>query len=142
VIHRGAAYLLAMLAAAPVAAPVAAAQDLEVLKACAVSTVGAPDCDADALSESLGLLGAGDVQMFRPFGMESFAILTALRYGASALFFASEGEGCTAEEERAAAVEIWSLWVDLPDDVPRAVADRFAVYDGVMDNIIQMEVGC
>ncbi|MHA3980278.1 hypothetical protein ACW9UR_21625 [Halovulum sp. GXIMD14794] len=141
-IHRGAAYLLAMLAATPVAAPAVAAQDFGVIEACATAPLGSEDCNADALAGELGLLGAGDVRMFRPHGMESFAILTALRYGASALYFASEGEGCTAEEERAAAVEIWSLWVDLPANVPQAVADRFAVYDGVMNNIIQMEVGC
>ncbi|MSU88927.1 hypothetical protein GE300_04725 [Rhodobacteraceae bacterium 2CG4] len=139
---RGAAYLLATLAAAPVAASVAAAQDLAVIGACSGVPLDAGACDADALAAELGLLGPADVQMFRPYGMESFAILTALHYGASALYFAAEGEGCTAEEERAAAVEIWSLWVDLPAGVPQAVAERFAVYDGVMDNIIQMEVGC
>ena len=42
------------------------------------------------VAAELGLLDPADVQMFRPYGMESFAILTALHYGASALYFAAE----------------------------------------------------
>lgn len=138
---RGAAYLLtATLAAAPAAAQ--SADEPDVLAACAVLPVGDKGCDDEALSTALGRLGADDVKVFASYGMESFAILTALRYGASALFFADEGEGCVAEEERAAAIDIWSIWVKLPPDVPKVVADRFAIYDGIMNRIVAMEVGC
>ena len=47
-----------------------------------------------------------------------------------------------AEEERTAAVEIWSLWVEKPDDLPDAVAAKFETFDTVMGHVVQMEVGC
>ena len=132
-----AAYLSAMLMTGP-----AVAQDSDILAACAAAAIGSPECDAEALSEALGVLSAGDVRVFASYGMESFAMLTALRYASSAIYFASEGEGCVAEEERTAAIEIWSIGVRLPDDAPEVVAERFAVFDGIMDNIVQMEVAC
>lgn len=132
-----AAYLSALLSVGP-----AVAQDMDVLRSCAAAPVGAPGCDGKAMSENLGLLSAGDVKVFASYGMESFAMLTALRYAASAVFFRDLGEGCVAEEERTAAIEIWSIWVRLPEDVPDVVAERFTVYDGIMDNIVRMEVAC
>ena len=126
-----------VLAAAPVAA-----QDMAAIEGCAKAGFGDAACDTDMLAEELGLLGINEVREFRSYGMESFAMLTALRYAASAIYFAAEGEGCVAEEERTAAVEIWSLWVQKPDDLPDAVAAKFETFDTVMNHVVQMEVGC
>jgi len=115
---------------------------LEVFERCATAPIGSADCDNTELSEALGLLSARDMRIFGDAGMESFAMLTALRYAASAIYFASEGDGCIAEEERTAAIDIWSIWVRPPDDLPQAVRARYEVYSGVMDAIIDMEVGC
>ncbi len=134
--HLG-AYLASALLAGP-----AAAQDMAVFEACAQAPIGSKTCDAEDLAESLGLLTAGQMRIFGDAGMESFAMLTALRYAASALFSQAEGEGCYAEEERTAAIDIWSLWVRLPEAAPQVIKDRFAVYEGVMDGVIDMEVGC
>ncbi|MEM8871432.1 MAG: hypothetical protein AAGB10_22130 [Pseudomonadota bacterium] len=132
---------LAYVAAALMATPAPAA-DLEVFKACSVAPIGSETCDPDALAEGLGLLSAGDMRVFRDAGMESFAMLTALRYAASAIYFEAEGDGCYAEEERTAAVEIWSIWVQVPEGVPAAIKERYDVYAGVMDAVVNMEVGC
>ncbi|WP_157966393.1 hypothetical protein [Oceanibium sediminis] len=132
-----AAYVAAMLLAAP-----AGAQDLDVIGGCAAAPIGAPTCDGEALAENLGLLGAGDVKVFSSYGVESFALLTALRHGASAIFLAAEGEGCFAEEERTAALEIWSIWVSPPREAPRLVSERYAMFEDVMDNIVALEVTC
>lgn len=118
------------------------AQDMAVFEACKVASIGSEACDAEALAQGLGLLSAGQMRIFRDAGMESFAMLTALRYAASAIAFEMDGDGCYAEEERTAAVEIWSLWVDLPEEAPQAIRARFEIYDGVMDQIVNMEVGC
>ena len=120
----------------------AGAQDVDLFKACSTAAIGSPTCDASDLAESLGLLTAGQMRIFGDAGMESFAMLTALRYGASAIAFEQDGDGCFAEEERTAAVEIWSLWVELPEAAPKAIKARFEVFDGVMDQIVNMEVGC
>lgn len=116
--------------------------DMGVLERCAAAKIGAEGCAAGELAEHLGLITGGQVRPFGKLGMESFAMLTSLRYAASALFFMEEGEPCYAEEERAAAVEIWSLWVELPADVPQVMAEKFAVYDAVMDKIVTLELGC
>ncbi|MEM8788316.1 MAG: hypothetical protein AAGE76_08635 [Pseudomonadota bacterium] len=137
VAYPAAAYLATALLAAP-----AAAQDMDMIETCGSGGLDAGGCDKEAFAEALGLLSAGQMRIFRDAGMESFAMLTALRYGASAVFFAMEDEGCYAEEERTAAVEIWSIWVSLPDDAPGAIARKFALYDGAMDAIVNMEVGC
>ncbi len=116
--------------------------DEALIAACATAKIGAPECEMTALAESLGLLTAGDVRVFGDIGMESFAMLTALRYAASAMFFLSEGDGCYAEEERAAAIEIWSLWVSLPNDAPKIIAEKFALYEGIMDKVVALELSC
>ncbi len=144
-----AAYLLCLLA------PAAAAQteqnfadkgervlDMAVLEICAAGEIDAGGCEASALAENLGLITGRQMRPFGKLGMESFAMLTSLRYAASALFFMEEGEPCYAEEERGAAVEIWSLWVELPEGAPQVMAEKFAVFDGVMDKIVTLELGC
>ena len=136
-IQGPAAYLALALMTAP-----AMAQDYGVIEACSKAAIGSEACDRDDLADSLGLLGINDVRVFKSVGMESFAMLTAMRHGAAAMFFLSEDEGCIADEERTAAVEIWSLWVQLPDDAPGAIKDKYALFDGVMNGIIDMEVGC
>ncbi|MEO0386778.1 MAG: hypothetical protein AAF281_04495 [Pseudomonadota bacterium] len=137
---------VAVLLMAGLAGSAAAAQervfDGTVIEVCAKADIGGPACDPAALAESLGLLSAGQVRPFAELGMESFAMLTALRYAASALFFLSEGEGCFAEEERTAAIDIWSIWVRLPGDAPGALAEEFAVYDGIMDKVVGLEMAC
>ena len=135
--HAAPAYLALALAATPVAA-----QDMDLIEACAANRMAEGVCDRGQLAEDLGLLSAGSVRIFGDYGIESFAMLTSLRYAASALFFAEEGEGCFAEEERTAAVEIWSLWVAKPNDLPDAVAVKYDVYDEIMKGIVQMEVMC
>ena len=45
-----------------------------------------PGCDAEDLAENLGLMGINEVRVFKDIGMESFAMLTAMRYAASAIF--------------------------------------------------------
>ena len=145
---RGAARVVAG-AAAVLAGGVAAAQvpadggaDMALIAACAEAPIGGPDCDRGALAESLGLLQAGDVAPFRALGMESFAMLTALRYGASALWYADTGEGCYAEEERSAAISIWREWVALPADAPAETKDMFAMYDRLIRAVATMEMPC
>ena len=120
----------------------ALAQDMDLIAGCADTGLDTPGCDAEDLAENLGLMGINEVRVFKDIGMESFAMLTAMRYAASAIFFQAEGEGCIAEEERAAAIEIWSLWVALPEDAPRAIAEKYEILDGVMTNIVQMEMEC
>lgn len=134
---RETAYLATALLSFP-----AAAQTMDVLQACATAPIGSETCDAEDLAENLGLLTAGQMRIFGDAGMESFAMLTALRYAASAIFSQAESEGCYAEEERTAAIDIWSLWVSLPPDAPVAIQKQFAIYSGVMDGVINMEVGC
>lgn len=131
-----------ILASSTLLAVSAPAQEMSVFEACKAAPIGSEACDAEDLAESLGLLTAGQMRIFGDAGMESFAMLTALRYGASAIAFEQDGDGCFAEEERTAAVEIWSLWVELPDAAPDAIKARFEVFDGVMDGIVNMEVGC
>ncbi len=133
--------LLACFSVVALAGPVEA-QDMSVFKGCQATPIGAEGCDGAALAESLGLLTAGQMRIFGDAGMESFAMLTALRYAASAIFSQAEGEGCYAEEERTAAIDIWSLWVSLPQDAPVVIQKQFAIYSGVMDGVINMEVGC
>ncbi|QHQ34621.1 hypothetical protein [Algicella marina] len=117
--------------------------DMAVLERCAgAEKIGVDGCDAADLAENLGLISGSEIRPFGKFGMESFAMLTSLRYAASSLFFLAEGEPCYAEEERGAAVEIWSLWVELPPDIPQVMAEKYAVFDGVMDKIVTLELGC
>ncbi|MEM9428492.1 MAG: hypothetical protein AAGA32_03240 [Pseudomonadota bacterium] len=116
--------------------------DMELVEQCATVEIGAAECPALDLAESLGLLSGTEMRPFGNAGMESFAMLTALRYAASALFFREEGDGCVAEEERTAAIEIWSLWVRLPDDAPGPIASRFGTYDGIMSQIVELDLAC
>lgn len=116
--------------------------DMDVIKGCSTAPIGSEGCDADKLAESLGFLGWNDMREFGYLGMESFAMLTALRYGASAIAFNAYDDPCAAEEERYAAVEIWDLWVKLPEDAPQNMKDRFAVFEGVIENIREMETEC
>ena len=76
------------------------------------------------------------------YGVEGFAMLTSLRYAASALFFIDEGEPCIAEEERTAATEIWLRWVEKPVGLPAPVAEDFDLYAALMNGIMEMEVIC
>ena len=135
--HRATGPLALALMATP-----AMATDWEVFKACGLAPSGSPTCEPEALADGLGLLSSGDMRAFGDVGMESFAMLTALRYAAAAIYFASEDEGCYAEEERTAAVEIWSIWVDLPEEAPEAIKARYEIYAGVMEAVVDMEVGC
>ncbi len=139
-IRRCWAYAILGVLAAPL--PGLAQQPLELFERCATAQIGSPECDATELAEALGELSARDMRIFGDAGMESFAMLTALRYGASAIYFAAEGDGCIAEEERTAAIDIWSIWVRPSDELPQAVRARYEIYSGVMDAIIDMEVGC
>ena len=134
------AYAILGALAAPL--PGAAQQPLELFERCASAPVGSAECDSTELADALGQLSAADMRIFGDAGMESFAMLTALRYGASAIYFAAEGDGCIAEEERTAAIDIWSIWVRPPETLPDSVRNRYQIYAGVMDAIIDMEVGC
>ena len=116
--------------------------DMDVIEACSTAPIGSEGCDADKLAESLGFLAGSDVRDFGFAGMESFAMLTALRYGAAAIDYASIEEPCAAVEEQYAAVEIWDLWVKLPEDAPDTVKERFEMFNGVIENIRDMEIEC
>lgn len=116
--------------------------DMDIIKSCSTMPIGSESCDPDKLAESLGLLAGSDVRDFGFAGMESFALLTALRFGASAIAFRAYDEPCAAEEDRYAAVDIWDLWVKLPEDAPETVKTRFEMYEGVIENIREMEINC
>ncbi len=116
--------------------------DFDVIKGCATAPIGSEGCDGDKLAESLGFLDWNDMREFRYVGMESYAVLTALRYGASAIDFMAYDEPCAAEENRYAAVEIWDLWVKLPEDAPDVAREQFEIYDAVIENIRDMEIRC
>lgn len=134
-----ASYIAAALIAA---AGASQAQDVDILLACSKSPIGAVPCDAEALADHLGLMSGGDVLDFRESRMESFAILTSLRLAASAIFFNLEDDGCVAEEERSQAVQIWELWVQLPPDATPAAVEKYAVLNGLMRNVYDMEIEC
>ncbi len=136
----GAYVILGALAAPP--AGWAQQPEPELFKRCATAPLGSAECDSTELAEALGQLSARDMRIFGDAGMESFAMLTALRYGASAIYFAAEGDGCIAEEERAAAIDIWSVWVRPPEGLSQTVRAQYETYAGVIDAIIDMEVGC
>ncbi len=135
--HLAPAYLAAMLLASP-----ALSQDMSVIEACGTDPLGEGSCQVGDLAEALGLLDRGAVRVFGDVGVESYAMLTSLRYAASTLAFLDDGEPCIAEEERYAAVEIWSLWVALPDSAPEIIKEKFDVYEGVMDKIVNLELEC
>jgi len=116
--------------------------DFDLIEACAEGELGEGACKIDDLALSLGVLDRGHVSVFGDIGVESFAMLTALRFAATSLAFMQDDDGCAAEEERYAAVEVWSLWVSLPNDAPDIIADKFDVYSGVMDKIVQLELQC
>ncbi len=139
---RGLAYV-AVLAAAPVLAQdVQTEVDPTVFADCLDGGIGGVACPNAKLARNLGLLAAEDMFVFSDKGGEGFAMLTALRYAASALFFIDEGEPCIAEEERTAAVDIWYTWVKKPDDLLVAQAADFDVYAALMDGVAKLEVVC
>ncbi len=117
-------------------------EDIDAVLASCKEGFASVSCDTDELARALGQITGGQVRPFGSIGMESYAMLTSLRYSAAAIAFANDEEPCAAEEERYAAVEIWSLWVELPEDAPKVIKDKFAVYDSVMDQIIDMELEC
>ena len=135
--HAAPACLALALAAAP-----AAAQDMEVIRFCGLGGFDNALCDTEVLAGELGLLSAGSVRVFHDLGMESFAMLTALRYAASAIYFNAEDEACVAEEERTAALEIWSIWVQKPERMPAEASALYDIYDGIMNGVADMEVSC
>ena len=130
------------VAVAAIAAGPVLAQDDSLLLACSETAIGSNECNAEELAAYLGKMTGGDILDFRESRMESFAILTALRLSASAIFFKLDDDGCTAEEERSQAAEIWQTWVQLPPDATPSAAEKFAVLNGLMNNIYEMEIEC
>ena len=116
--------------------------DMAIIQTCSTAPIGSALCDREKLSESLGLLAGSEVRDFGFAGMESFAMLTALRYSASAIAFLDYDDPCAAEENRYAAVDIWDLWVKLPEDAPDTVKERYEMYNGIIENIRNMEIDC
>ena len=138
------AYLATLLAAPSLQAQEAVQTVAEpaVFTDCLDNGIGGGACPTEKLAKNLGLLDSEDVRPLSAYGIESFAVLTSLRYAASALFFLDEGEPCIADEERTAALEIWSRWVTKPDDLPSGLSSTFDVYAELMDGIGKIEVVC
>ncbi|MEO1552026.1 MAG: hypothetical protein AAFR93_16640, partial [Pseudomonadota bacterium] len=59
--------------------------DFALIEACAVGELGKGVCKIDELALNLGVLDRGHVSVFGAIGVESFAMLTALRFAATSL---------------------------------------------------------
>ncbi|MDX8352321.1 hypothetical protein [Cognatiyoonia sp. IB215182] len=131
----------AILALALTGGP-AFAQDNDILDRCAQMGLGLPHCPTEDLQQALDRLSAGDFRQFRDLGMESYAMLTAMRHLAVALEW-REGydDNCRPSYEVYQAGELWFEWVRLPQGVTEDETADFQRYALILDHLSAAYVG-